>query len=149
MFTESKIRFALVLSLSLTGVCSANAASSTLVPSGTVVINQTQAGAFVSAGFGGGTLRTRGHSYKFSIGGMGIGGMGASSLTASGTVYNLKGQRYFAGKYISLRTGAVVGNKSFGRIRLGNQNGVIMDLRAKRKGLMLSTGLDGMVITMK
>jgi hypothetical protein len=138
-----------VLSFSLTGAWSANAASSTLVPSGSVVISQTQAGALVSAGFGGGALRTRWHSYKFSIGGMGIGEVGASSLTASGTVCNLKGPRYFAGKYISVRTGAVVGNKSLGRIRLRNQNGLIMDLRAKRRGLMVSTGLDGLVITLK
>jgi hypothetical protein len=144
-----KASLVLTACLMLMGACSAQAASSKLVPSGTVVINQTQAGAVVTAGFGGGTLRTHGRSYKFSIGGMGLGGLGASSLTASGTVYNLKSARYFAGKYFALRTGAVVGNKSFGRVRLKNQNGVYMDLTARRKGLMLSTGLDGMVVTLK
>jgi hypothetical protein len=146
---NSSVALVLSASLVVTVSTSVQAADSKLVPSRTFFIDQTQDGAILMAGIGGGVLRAHGRPYKFSIGGMGLGGLGASSLTASGTVYNLTNIRFFPGKYFALRTGAVVGHRSLGRIRLKNQNGVYMDLRARRKGLMLSTGLDGMVITLK
>ena len=127
----------------------AQAASPPLHRSGTVVIDQGQAGYIVTAGFGGGTLRTGGRSYPFKIGGLGVGGVGISSVKASGTVYNLPAPRYFAGRYVSLRTGMVIGNKGFGKVWLKNTNGVVTELRAQRKGLMLSTGLDGLVVTLE
>ena len=80
---------------------------------------------------------------------LGVGGAGISSVKASGTVYNLPAPRYFAGRYVSLRTGLVVGDKGFGKVWLKNSNGVVMELKARRKGLMLSTGLDGFVVTLK
>lgn len=133
----------------LLAMAAAQAASPPLRRSGTVVIDQGQAGYIVTAGFGGGVLRMGGRSYPFKIGGLGVGGVGVSSVKASGTVYNLRALQYFPGRYVSLRTGLVVGNKGFGKVWLKNSNGVVMELRAIRKGLMLSTGLDGMVITFK
>lgn len=127
----------------------AQAASPPLHRSGTVTIDQGQAGYIVTAGFGGGVLRMGGRSYPFKIGGLGLGGVGVSSVKASGIVYNLRAPRYFAGRYVSLRTGLVVADKGFGKIWLKNSNGVVMELKAQRKGLMLSTGLDGLVVTLK
>jgi hypothetical protein len=127
----------------------AQAAEKKLHPSGSVVIDQGQAGYIVTAGFGGGTLRTGGHSYAFRLGGLGIGGVGISSIKARGTVYNLGAVRNFPGQYVALRTGGVLINKSIGKLWLKNSNGVVMELKVQRKGLMLSTGVDGVVVTMK
>jgi hypothetical protein len=43
----------------------------------------------------------------------------------------------------------VVGNMSRGDLWLQNGSGVVMHLKAKREGLMLSVGGDAMVISMK
>jgi hypothetical protein len=127
----------------------ATAAERKLVQSGTITINQGQAGYIVTAQFGGGTLHYRGRRYHFKIGGLGLGGLGASSLTASGTVYNLNAIRYFPGSYVAARTGLVILDKSRGKIWLENGRGVYIALRAKRKGLMMSTGIDSVLISMK
>jgi len=79
----------------------------------------------------------------------GAGGGGLSSLKATGTVYNLRALQQFPGRHVAARTGAVIGKASFGNVWLKNQNGVFMELRARRTGLTLSTGVDGIVITMK
>lgn len=75
--------------------------------------------------------------------------MGISSVQARGTVYDLSSIERFPGTYISARTRAVVGRKSFGKMWLKNESGVFIELVAKRKGLMLTTGADGVVITMR
>jgi len=117
--------------------------------SGTISIDQGQAGFIVTAGFGGGVLKYKGKTYRFKVGGLGLGGMGISSVQARGTVYDLSSIERFPGTYISARTGAVVGKKSFGKMWLKNESGVFIELVAKRKGLMLTTGADGVVITMR
>ena len=117
--------------------------------SGTVVIDQGQAGFIVTAGYGGRVLKFNGKAYPFKIAGLGVGGIGASSVQARGIVYDLASVEKFPGTYIAARAGAVIGNRSAGKMWLKNENGVFMELAAKRKGLMLSLGADGVVITMK
>ena len=117
-------------------------------PSGTVVINQGQAGFIVTAGYGGGILHYKGKTYHFEIGGLGVGGFGASSVHATGIVYDLKSVRDFPGPYVTIRAGAAVGGKSIGRMWLRNLHGVTLKLDAKRRGLMLAGGADAVVISM-
>jgi hypothetical protein len=117
-------------------------------PSGTVVIDQGQAGFIVTAGYGGGVLRYQGKSYGFQIGGLGVGGFGASSLKATGIFYDLHSVADFPGPYVALRAGAAVGEKSVGRMWLRNDHGVTLKLDAKRRGLMLAAGADAVVISM-
>ncbi len=76
------------------------------------------------------------------------GGIGASSLEAEGDVFNLRDLRDFPGTYGQARYGGAVGTASAGELWLQNQAGVIMRLRARRTGLMLSLGGDAVVITM-
>ena len=117
-------------------------------PSGTVAIDQGQAGFIVTAGYGGGVLRYEGKSYGFQIGGLGVGGFGASSVKATGIVYDLHSIADFPGPYAAIRAGGAVGEKSIGRIWLRNNHGVTLKLDAKRRGLMLATGADAVVISM-
>ena len=120
-----------------------------LTPDATVDMEQVQV-AYIGSGSGGsGTLFYRGRAYPFDIGGLGVGGIGASTISATGDVYKLGSIANFAGSYAQARYGIVVGNASAGDLWLQNTAGVIMHLRAKRTGLMLSLGADAIVISMK
>ncbi|SDR63827.1 hypothetical protein SAMN05519103_09080 [Rhizobiales bacterium GAS113] len=117
-------------------------------PSGTVEINQGQAGFIVTAGYGGGLLRYAGRLYHFKVGGLGVGGIGASSVQATGIVYDLHSVRDFPGPYATIRAGAALGKRSVGGMWLRNPHGVTLKLNAKRRGLMLAAGADAVVISM-
>jgi hypothetical protein len=117
-------------------------------PSGFVDMNEIQVAYIGSAGGGTGTLTFQGQEYPFSVAGLGVGGIGISSIDAKGEVYNLTNVAQFPGAYGEGRYGAVAGQESFGDLWLRNPNNVVMHLRAKREGLMLSVGGDAVVITM-
>jgi hypothetical protein len=119
-----------------------------LAPSGTVDMNQVQAAFIGSAGGGNGTLYFQGQAYPFTVAGLGIGGIGASTIDAQGEVYKLNNVANFAGAYAQARYGFAVGTASGGDLWMQNESGVIMHLKAKRTGLMLSLGGDAVVISM-
>ena len=118
-------------------------------PSGTVEIDEVQVAFIVSGNLGGGTLHFKGKSYRFQIGGLGVGGIGASSIKATGKVYDLNDVADFAGAYGQARAGAVVGDTSTGQLWLQNPDGVVMSLMAKREGVMLALGADAIVVKME
>lgn len=117
-------------------------------PSATVRIKQTQVAFLLSGTLGGGTLYYKGKSYSFSIGGLGVGGIGVSSLEATGKVYEMKSLSDFAGLYGQARTGWAAGEKGEGKMWLQNEAGVVIELKAKRDGVMLAMGADGVLIQM-
>ena len=117
-----------------------------LTPSGTVNMDQVQVAYIGSAGGGSGTLYYQGAAYPFNIGGIGVGGIGASTISAEGEVYKLNNLAQFPGTYGQARYGFAVGNLSGGDLWMQNEFGVIMHLKAKRTGLMLSLGGDAVVI---
>jgi hypothetical protein len=116
--------------------------------SGYVKMTQVQAAYIGSGNAGNGTLRYQGHTYSFTVGGLGVGGIGISKIEAKGEVYGLEHLQDFPGAYIQGRYGLAVGTASTGDLWLKNGNGVIMRLVAKRQGLMLSLGGDAVVIQM-
>ena len=116
--------------------------------SGYVSMSQVQAAYIGSGSAGQGTLRFRGQTYPFNVGGLGIGGIGVSTIKATGEVYGLRNLNDFAGAYGQIRYGFALGSTSAGDLWLQNPNGVILHLIAKRKGLMLSLGGDAVVISM-
>ena len=120
-----------------------------LTPDGTVDMNEVQVAYLGNAGGGSGTLYYHGNSYPFRIGGLGVGGIGASTVDAEGEVYKLPTLSQFAGSYAQASYGFVFGTKSAGDLWMQNQAGVIMHLKAKRTGLMLSLGGDAIVISMQ
>jgi hypothetical protein len=117
--------------------------------SGRIEMNEVQVAYLGSAGGGQGMLHFRGRSYPFSVGGLGVGGIGISTISAVGEVYNLSEVAQFPGAYAEGRYGAAIGDYSAGDLWLQNPNGVILHLKAKRTGLMLSLGADAVVITME
>ncbi len=119
-----------------------------LPPDGTVDMDQVQVAYIGSAGGGSGTLYYQGQAYPFKVGGLGVGGIGASTIDASGEVYKLPNLAAFSGAYAQGRYGFALGQTSGGDLWLQNDKGVIMHLKAKRTGLMLSLGGDAVVISM-
>ncbi len=118
-------------------------------PSGTVEISQVQIAFLVSGNLGSGRLHFQGRTYPFSIGGLGVGGIGVNRLEAVGSVYGLNRIEQFSGVYGGARTGVAVGDTGRGQLWLENGNGVKMHLRARREGLALTIGGDGLVVQMK
>ena len=117
-------------------------------PDGTVELKEMQVAYLGSGSTGGGTLFHRGRSYPFNISGLGIGGVGASTIDATGEVYNLPNVARFPGTYGQARYGFAFGTMSGGDLWMQNEAGVIMRLKAKREGLMLNLGGDAMMVSM-
>lgn len=118
-------------------------------PSGKLTIEQYQAAWIVSGNLGGGVLDYKGKSYHFEVGGIGVGGIGFSKITAVGTVYGLKRLEDFSGVYGQARYGVAAADKSSGMLWLQNAKGVVISLNAKRQGLALSLGADGVVFDLR
>jgi hypothetical protein len=116
-------------------------------PDGTIEMHEVQA-AYIGSGSGG-VLSFRGVAYPFDVGGLGVGGLGVSTIEATGEVYNLRDLRQFPGTYGQARYGFALGTASGGDLWLQNEAGVILHLKAKRTGLMLSLGGDAIVISMR
>jgi hypothetical protein len=117
-------------------------------PDGIVELSEVQVAYIGSGSNGRGVLRHRGRSYPFSISGLGVGGIGASTIEATGEVYNLPNVARFPGTYGQARYGFALGTMSGGDLWMQNEAGVIMRLKARREGLMLSLGGDAMVVSM-
>jgi len=120
-----------------------------LTPDGTIDMQEVQVAYLASGGGGNGTLFYQGGVYPFAIVGLGVGGIGASTISASGEVYKLNSLAQFPGAYVQGRYGFALGNRSGGDLWLQNDAGVILHLKAKREGLMLSLGGDAIAIKMK
>jgi len=116
---------------------------------GTVRIEQVQAGFIASGEVGGGTLRFQGRSYPITVGGLGVGSIGASRTVLSGNVYGLHRTSDLAGAYVQLKEGWAVGNRGRGYTWLRNDKGVTLRLAAQRQGLQISLGADGVLIGFK
>lgn len=117
-------------------------------PNGFVEMHEVQAAYIGSGAGGGGTLYFDGRKYTFGLAAAGIGGIGLSTIDASGDVYNLTRVEQFPGTYGQARYGFAIGNDSAGDLWLQNEQGVILHLKAKRKGLMLTLGGDAVIISM-
>jgi hypothetical protein len=118
-------------------------------PDGTVDMREVQAAYLGSGSAGTGVLFFRGTEYPFEVGGIGVGGFGLSTIDATGEVYNLRELGQFPGTYGQARYGFAIGTLSGGDLWMQNEAGVIMHLKAKREGLMLSLGGDAVVISMR
>ena len=115
--------------------------------SGAIEIKQYSAAYIGSGTLGKGTLTYQGRRYPFRIGGLGIGGIGVAAIDAHGSVYDLPDLGSFAGTYGNARLGATAADKGKGRLWLKNTHGVVMKLQTEMKGLALTGGVDGIVIT--
>ncbi|MDS4032343.1 MAG: DUF1134 domain-containing protein [Candidatus Contendobacter sp.] len=119
-------------------------------PVGKVAIAERQFGLVLGGSTGGGTLTFKGKKYPFKIRGLSAGlNVGISRMSAVGEVYALQDVSKFPGTYTQLGASVAVGG-GVGGLRLQNENGVIMNLRSRTKGLNLNLGnVTGLTVTMK
>lgn len=117
-------------------------------PDGTVDLQEVQAAYIGSGSAGSGTLFFRGKEYPLKVGGVGVGGIGLSTVDAKGEVYNLRDLAQFPGTYGQARYGFAIGTASAGDLWMQNESGVILHLKAKREGLILSLGGDAVFISL-
>ncbi|MGA7982751.1 MAG: DUF1134 domain-containing protein [Chromatiaceae bacterium] len=118
-------------------------------PDGTVTIDETQFGFIVGGSTGGGTLTFNGKKYPFKLSGLSLGAnVGVSKMSARGDVYDLKKLSQFPGTYTKLDASVALGG-GMGGLHLKNENGVIMRLESRTKGLQLNLGMSGVTVTME
>jgi len=115
---------------------------------GTVKIDTTQMAFIISGNYGGGKLEYQGKTYDFKIGGLGIGSVGVSTINAVGAVYNMDDVSKFPGTYVQSQAAATLGTKGTNIMRLSNEHGVIMELKASSKGAALTVGVEGIIVRM-
>ena len=149
--TINQLALASVLFLCLAG-CFGNKLGPNAIkgraPDGYVDMQAVQAAYIGSGTAGSGTLNFHGRDYPFDVGGLGVGGIGLSSIDAQGEVYGLPDLAQFPGTYGQARYGFAIGSTSAGDLWMQNEFGVILHLKAKRTGLILSLGGDAVVISM-
>jgi hypothetical protein len=119
-------------------------------PDGTVAIDETQIAVILGGTLGGGKLTYGGKVYDFKIGGLTAGAnVGVSKMSAAGEVYDLKDVSKFPGMYTKFDASATLGGGA-GALHLKNENGVIMKLTSRSKGLQLNVGsATGVKVEMK
>ena len=119
-------------------------------PDGTIEMHEVQA-AYIGSGSGGNgrLVLSRERSIPLTSAGVGVGGIGLSTIEATGEVYNLRDLGQFPGTYGQARYGFAIGTASAGDLWMQNEAGVILHLKAKRTGLMLSLGGDAVVISLR
>jgi hypothetical protein len=118
-------------------------------PVGKVSLAERQFGLVLGGSTGSGTLAFKGKKYPFRVRGLSAGlNVGVSKMSAVGEVYALQDVSKFPGTYTQLGASVAVGG-GVGGLRLQNENGVIMNLRSRTKGLNLNLGnVTGLTVTM-
>ena len=119
-------------------------------PVGKVSIEEEQFGLILGGTRGGGSLTFEGKEYPFKLTGLSAGlNVGVSKMSATGEVYDLDKVSQFPGTYTKLDASVALGG-GMGGLRLKNENGVIMTLHSRTKGLDLNLGtVSGITVTME
>ena len=116
-------------------------------PSGFVEMREVQVAYIGNAGGGSGTLTYQGQTYPFRIAGLGVGGIGRLDGRRRGR--GLRPERTwpsFPAPTPPASTAPSSATASVGDIWLKNEHDVVLHLKAKREGLMLSVGADAIDI---
>ncbi|MCC7220822.1 MAG: DUF1134 domain-containing protein, partial [Candidatus Contendobacter sp.] len=130
-------RVLLALTLLVSGLALAAGAKQ---PVGKVSIAEKQFGLLLGGSTGSGTLTFHGRKYPFKLKGLSAGlNVGVSKMSAAGEVYDLKMISQFPGTFTKMEASVALGG-GVGGLRLQNENGVIMNLRSRTKGLDLNLG---------
>ena len=119
-------------------------------PVGKVSIEEKQFGLLLGGSAGSGTLTFQGKKYPFKLKGLSAGlNVGISKMSAVGEVYDMKEVSQFPGTFTKLEASIALGGGVGGQ-RLKNENGVIMNLHSRTKGLDLNLGnMSGITVTME
>jgi lipid-binding SYLF domain-containing protein len=146
MRISSGFRAALIALTALTGVSLASAARA---DEGSIRISVVKAGWVIGGSGGSGVLNFHGRSYPLQIGGISYGIVfGASQTDLHGRVRNIRRPSDVAGVYGAAGAGLAVG-RGASAIVLTNQNGAVLELSGRQRGLIANADLSGLAITMR
>jgi hypothetical protein len=150
MQTIRKAFGVLAMAATLLAFGTATAADAKKTPDGTVAIDSTQFALVLGGSTGGGTLTYKGKTHEFKLSGLTVGAnVGVTKMEAAGEVYDLKDLAKFPGTYTQWDASATFGGGA-GALYLKNENGVVMKLISRNKGLQLNVGsANGVKVTMK
>lgn len=117
-------------------------------PDATLVFSGGSVAAGIGFSWGSGTLTYNGKEYPFSVEGLSVGSVGASSVTASGDVFNLKALEDFNGNYTAATAQATIGGGA-GATAMQNQKSVVLKIFSTTQGLDFKFAADGVKFTLK
>ena len=114
--------------------------------SATVRLSEGSVAAGIGYAWGAGTLTYLGKSYSLKVDGLSVGPVGVSKVEASGNVFKLAKVEDFSGHYTAA---GVEGTPAVGTgaTALRNENGVVIHLTSKTRGLSFKVAPEGMRIT--
>ena len=141
--------FALMLMTGASGFAQGDAPKKEKAPpDATLKLEGKSVAAGVGVSWGTGTLTYHGKEYPVSVSGLSAGAVGATSVTATGNVYNLSKLEDFNGNYTGTGAGATVGGGST-VLALRNSNGVGVEMIAMTKGVSLAVAAGGLTLKIK
>ncbi len=116
---------------------------------GSISLHIVSAGFIIGVSGGSGVLTLGGPQYPLSVGGISAGAtIGASGTDLIGTAYHLHSPSDIEGIYSAVGAGlSVAGGRS--AAQLSNAKGVVLRLRGRQVGFMVSIDLSGMQISLK
>jgi hypothetical protein len=114
---------------------------------GTVEFTGGSIAAGVGFSWGHGTLNFGGQSHALKISGVSLVDVGAASISASGTVYNLRNLADFNGNYVAMTAGMTVAGGGSGAY-LKNEHGVVIKLHSTETGLRFNLAADGLKVAL-
>jgi hypothetical protein len=116
------------------------------LPTGELTLSGGAVAAGIGFSWGSGTLAYKNKTYKVKITGLDVGDVGASSVDATGDVYNLARLADFNGTYVAAGAGAALaGGGSI--VTMENGNGVVVQLRSQQIGLRLTLAASGITMS--
>jgi hypothetical protein len=118
------------------------------VPSATASFTGETVAVGVGFTWGKGVLTFKGKTYPFRVDGLSAIGVGVSKISGTGTVYHLKTAADFGGTYAAAGGGGSIGPLGEGSASLRNEKGVVIEFRAKEKGVSINLDLSGVHIAL-
>jgi hypothetical protein len=123
-------------------------ASSGEQPSATLSLEAKSVAVGVGWSWGNGTLRYRGKTYPFKIGGLAVNALGVSQSDATGYVYNLKNLSDFEGTYTAIEASGTLGGGK-GITSMKNDRDVRVTLHSTSQGVEVKAAPEGIKITLE
>lgn len=143
----------LVYALVSTAALAQESGSSTLPaegdkPDGWVTLSGGSVAAGIGFSWGNGELNYSGNSHHFKMSGLSLVDVGATSISGSGTVYNLHSLDDFSGNYTAASAGMTIAGGG-SAVWLRNQHGVVIKVVTSEKGLKFNLAAHGVNVTLK
>jgi hypothetical protein len=138
----------LVVGLALCSLGMAEEKKAEKKPDATLKLTEGQVALGIGWSWGKGVLTYKGKQYPFKVDGISVGDVGVTEAKAEGKIYNLKKLSDFTGSFTSASAEGTLGLGA-GATAMKNENGVIVHLFPKTKGVNLKLAAGGVKFTLE